>query len=415
MKARIHRGARQIGGSCIELESAGHRLLLDLGRPLEAKRDEIVPLPQVSGLFVADPTLLGILLSHPHQDHWGQIPDVHLSVPLYAGAIAGKMLREAAFFGAGKFALTPLVALEHRIPLQIGPFCVTPFAADHSATDAYSLLIEAGGKKLFYTGDFRAHGRHQAKFVQLLADPPEGVDSLMLEGTHVRPDGTVSPRGPSENDVRNQFEKTLQHCAGPVLAAFSAQNIDRLCSIYEACLAANRTLILDLYAATMAEASGEKDAPKPGKPNFRIWVPQSQRVRVKKAGAFERVAVLGKTRIFPEEMAKIAEESVLLYRDGLARDLERSIALVGATLVWSLWPGYLDADQGAKTREQIKKHQWSLVHHHASGHAAVSDLQALVRALKPKNVVPIHTFGSGSYSSLFANVAVHRDGEWWEV
>jgi ribonuclease J len=61
VKARIHRGAREIGGSRVELEAAGARLLLDLGLPLD---DELAPLPVAAGLEQPDPSLLEILVSH---------------------------------------------------------------------------------------------------------------------------------------------------------------------------------------------------------------------------------------------------------------------------------------------------------------------------------------------------------------
>ncbi len=415
MRVRIHRGARQVGGTCVELESQGRRLLLDLGRPLEAERDEFVPLPRVAGLLEADPTLLGIVLSHPHQDHWGQIPDVHTSVPVYTGGVAGRILREAAFFGAGAYAVATAAELRHAEPLHIGPFQVTPFAADHSAADAYSLLVEADHQRLFYTGDLRAHGRHHGRFDDLIAAPPADIDALLMEGTHVQASGAPTPRGPTEADVQAQFENTLAETKGLVLAAFSAQNIDRLCGVYAACLATGRTLVVDLYAATMAAAVGDPGAPLPGSPNYRVWVPQNQRVRIKEAGAFERVNTLGAARIFPEEMARLGAKAVVLYRDGVAAQLARMLAPDGATLVWSMWRGYLDGDRGARTRQRIRQHHWHVAHHHASGHASVADLQALVHALTPRTVVPIHSFAPERYASLFNNVVVHADGTWWEV
>jgi ribonuclease J len=51
MSARIHRGAAEVGGSCVELESEGERLVLDLGRPLWAKADDEVTLPAIPGLL----------------------------------------------------------------------------------------------------------------------------------------------------------------------------------------------------------------------------------------------------------------------------------------------------------------------------------------------------------------------------
>jgi ribonuclease J len=50
LKAIIHRGAREIGGSCVELECDGQRLVVDIGRPLDAGLDDYLPLPVIAGL-----------------------------------------------------------------------------------------------------------------------------------------------------------------------------------------------------------------------------------------------------------------------------------------------------------------------------------------------------------------------------
>ena len=49
LNVRIHRGAHEIGGSCVELEYRGSRIVLDVGKPLWAGWDEVVPLPAVPG------------------------------------------------------------------------------------------------------------------------------------------------------------------------------------------------------------------------------------------------------------------------------------------------------------------------------------------------------------------------------
>jgi len=64
MRVRIHRGAREIGGNCVELEGQGKRLVLDLGRPLDAEPDQKVDLPDIPGLGAPDDgSLLGVILS----------------------------------------------------------------------------------------------------------------------------------------------------------------------------------------------------------------------------------------------------------------------------------------------------------------------------------------------------------------
>ena len=81
MRLRIHRGTREIGGTCIELESGGSRILLDLGLPLDAKDLASMPLPKIEGLAGGSSTLLAIVLSHGHRDHWGLIPKVNPKFP----------------------------------------------------------------------------------------------------------------------------------------------------------------------------------------------------------------------------------------------------------------------------------------------------------------------------------------------
>lgn len=73
MRVRIQRGAAQIGWTCVELECEGERILLDLGMPLEAEQGD-VPLPDVPGLRSGDPSLLGVVVSHLHGDHFAARP-----------------------------------------------------------------------------------------------------------------------------------------------------------------------------------------------------------------------------------------------------------------------------------------------------------------------------------------------------
>jgi mRNA degradation ribonuclease J1/J2 len=94
--------------------------------------------------------------------------------------------------------------LEDRSPITLGPFTITPYLVDHSAYDAYAILVEADGVGLFYTGDFRAHGRKGKLFYKLLRLPPKHVDVLLMEGTTLgRPSTDVG--FPSEADLERRF------------------------------------------------------------------------------------------------------------------------------------------------------------------------------------------------------------------
>ena len=146
MHVCIHRGSQHIGGSCVEVEAAGQRLLLDLGLPLDAGFDEPTLLPDVSGLDGGDPTLAGLVVSHGHPDHWGLVPRVSPDVPLYVGEVTARILRQAMFFTPMGADLSPSGFLRDGHEIKIGPFLVTPRLVDHSAFDAYAIEVEAGGK-----------------------------------------------------------------------------------------------------------------------------------------------------------------------------------------------------------------------------------------------------------------------------
>ena len=88
MKLRIHRGTKQIGGTCIEIEAQGKRIALDVGLPLDAADDEDAHeslLPAVPGFRERDDGLLGVLISHPHQDHYGLARYIRPQVPIHIG------------------------------------------------------------------------------------------------------------------------------------------------------------------------------------------------------------------------------------------------------------------------------------------------------------------------------------------
>ena len=133
-----------------------------------------------------------------------------------------------------------------RVPLQIGAFTVTPFLVDHSGFDSYSLLIEAEGRRLFYSGDFRGHGRKASLFKRLLDQPPLPIDVLLCEGTHIRREQARDEAPRSELDVELSLAKTMSETTGAACVVSSAQNIDRLVTVYRASKRAGRTLVTDL-------------------------------------------------------------------------------------------------------------------------------------------------------------------------
>ena len=413
-RAIIHRGAREIGGSCVELECDGQRLVLDIGRPLDSPFDEDLPLPPIAGLDGSDPTLCGVVISHGHPDHYGLLGGVDTSVPIYIGEATARILAEASFFSPAGIALEPRGFLVDRKSFSVGPFRVTPYLVDHSAFDAYALLIEADGRRLFYSGDLRAHGRKGSLFERLVLRPP-AVHTLLLEGTRIGDNDSHERGALSEDEVEEQALAVFRRAQGMVLALYSPQNIDRLVTLFRAAKRAGRVFVFDLYAVAITAATGRDTIPQSSWPEVRVFVPQSQRVRVKEAGQFERVDGIRESRIYPEELAALADGLVITFRGSMLGELERAECLGGAEAVWSMWPGYLEQPSGVALRDRLTERGIPLTIAHTSGHATVADLQRLVAAIRPERIVPIHTAMPERFKELFGGAELHADGEWWDV
>lgn len=238
-----------------------------------------------------------------------------------------------------------------------------------------------------------------------------------MEGTNVRPDDALPENQVSETDIEMQMTATMKAAEGMVLVISSAQNIDRLVTIYRAAKRSGRQLVMDLYGASIAAATGYQTIPHPGPdwPNVLVYVPVWQRVKVKTAAAFERVERIKPHRVYEPYLAESRERIVLMFSAQSGPNLAASGCLGGASAIWSLWSGYLKEESGKRTSSFLAGHDIPLVQQHTSGHASVADLQRLASAIHAKKLVPIHSFGAHRFDSLFDHVTAEPDGAWWEV
>jgi ribonuclease J len=410
----IHRGTKQIGGTCIELEQDGARLILDLGLPLDAEEATPDLLPPVDGVRSPDPSLLGVILSHPHQDHHGLMRLLPASTPLFMGAAAERIIAAAAMFIRGGSALQAAHHLEDGVPLDVGPFRVTPFLIDHSAYDSYVLEVRTGGKTLFYSGDLRGQGRKAALFERLVWRAPRSVDALLLEGSSIGrlPAGD---RFPTEGDIEASLAELAAQTRGAVLVCASAQNIDRVVTVFRAARRSRRVLVIDLYGAVILAATGNNNIPQSDWPDVRLFVPEWQRRHVKRIQLFDVLRNHARHRVYPQHLAALAPGAIFLFRPSMATDLERAECLNGARLVWSQWEGYLADPRFAPFLEWQQRLGLPMERLHTSGHASIGDLRRLAEAISAKRVVPIHSFESGRYAEFFSNVECRDDGERWAL
>jgi ribonuclease J len=403
----VHRSTNEIGGNCIEVATSnGARLILDVGRPLDALQGATGLLPKTLDIASrAD----GLLISHPHQDHYGLLSEVPGHWPVYCGAATGKLIRlTTGILG------TP-IERDFRTwtggcPFSVGPFAVTPYLTDHSAFDAYMLLIEAGGKRILYSGDFRTHGRKAALVSRFMTEPPPGIDVLLMEGTNL---GSSKPTV-GENTLEGSFIKLFKSTPGRVFVAWSAQNVDRTVTLYRACLAAGRTLVVDLYAAEVLDLLREHGRlPQPGFRNIKVVITRSFGRLYRDTGRESFVARMAKHGIAARKLAETPDRWVVMARKSLLRDYQAQgvVPTRRDAWSWSMWSGYLANEDGVFTHDWFKRGGARPTHLHTSGHASPADLKAFANAIGAKMIVPIHGNAWDAAAAEFPAIKRLRDGE----
>lgn len=429
MKLTIHRGAHEIGGSCVELcsNSGKTSIVIDVGMPLvtpdmlpfewrhykDLSQEQLLEqriLPAVEGLYSNQkPSISAVVLSHAHQDHYGFIRFLHRDIPVFM-SIGTKSLVEVSnlFLGTG-VNLDQVQTFTMWQSFQGREFTITPYLMDHSAPDAAAFLIEADGQRLFYTGDFRGHGRKRVLLERLLANPISKVDCLVMEGSMI---GREEGRYKDEDSVEQAIYDVIADQQSHVFVFCSSQNVDRLVSIYRAVKRTRKTLVIDLYTAFVLDklSSISSHIPQFDWKEIRVLYAYSH---AKKLAEYDRELLYKykRAKIEWEEIKATPQDMVILSKDNFYFRriiLPKLGANSGTKAIYSMWHGYLERTDLAQF---LESNNIGLLEIHTSGHAYVEDLKKLAEVLAPRFVVPIHTFHPDQYGSIHRNILQLEDNQ----
>jgi ribonuclease J len=414
VKLCIHQAADTIGGNCIEIVApSGERLLLDAGRPLDAPDGEKTQIPLT--LNTESPTL-GIILTHSHLDHYGLLESLPEEWPVYCGK-GTKMLMNLR-----DNVKQTCNIWENRKRIEIGPFNITPYLIDHSAFDAYAILIDVNGKRIFYSGDFRAHGRKSYLTKDIIEKPLKDIDVMIMEGTNLMADEAHHSPTLTEEELEQEFINIFNETKGRVFISYASSNIDRVVTIYKACINSRRIFVPDLYTIflLMNLKSYSVGIPQPewqchGVNRIRPVVTKKMMDHVNKLYKGDLVEDLKKIGV-PMSANKLTSNHhkwAIMAKKSLINDfkIKGVIPNKDDAWIWSMWTGYLEEEDDMKEfLAPCKK-----LTLHSSGHATPEILRQFAEAIKPKMLIPIHGHTSEFTSDVFSNMCILHNGEWINI
>jgi ribonuclease J len=389
-------GLGEIGRNMTVFEYGGKLLIVDCGVlfPEEHQPGVDLILPDFEPIKNRLDDVVGVVLTHGHEDHIGAVPYLL------------KLKPDIPLIGSGlTLALIEAKLKEHRIKAytltvaegqheRIGPFDLEFIAVNHSIPDALAVAIRTPAGLVLATGDFKMDQLPlDGRLTDLRAFArlgEEGVDLFLVDSTNADIPGFT----PLERSIGPVLDQVIGKAPRRVIVASFSSHVHRVQQVLDAAAAHGRRVALlgrsMVRNMGIAEDLGYLHVPEGVLIDYKKArdLPEDQIVYMSTGSQGEPMAVLSRMANNDHEIEPGPGDTVILAS--------------------SLIPGNENAVY--RVIDGLTKLGTNVVHKgnakvHVSGHAAAGELLYCYNILKPKNVLPIH----GEYRHLMANSRLAQD------
>jgi ribonuclease J len=376
-------GSGEIGMNVNLYGCRGQWLMVDLGMSFGSNEYPGTELLFADLEFIEDraDALLGIVLTHAHEDHIGAVPyfAAELGVPLYATPFTADLVRrkleEAGLVGDVELNV---IDREHG-KLELGPFTIEYVPLAHSIAEGNALVIDTPHGRVFHTGDWKLDDEPLVGFPATEEDltkiGDEGVLALVCDSTNVF---NPAPSGSEGAVYRGLLEELRRHDGKRVVVTTFASNVARLQTLGRIAEETGRRVCvagrsLDRIIGVARNNGYLQDFPEAVDFDTAMSLPRGEVLVMATGGQGEPRAAL----------ARIAEEShpIELVRGDVVLFSSRQIPGNEIAI------GKVQNELARRGIEMVTDRQ-SLIH--VSGHPGRPELEALYGWISPEVLVPVH-------------------------
>ncbi|WP_150524855.1 ribonuclease J [Roseibium sediminis] len=337
-------------------------------------------LPDIRFLEEEVDNIVGMVITHAHEDHYGGIIHLwpHLRVPIYATPFTAGLLESKREMDSGDLDI-PVTVVRQGDRLSIGPFDVEFVAMAHSIPEPCALAIRTSAGMVLHTGDWKVDHTPgiglpiDMKRLEELGQ--EGVMALVCDSTNAIREGV----SPSEAAVAVELKKVISAAKHRVAVTTFASNVARIRSIAEATQAAGRDLVVvgrSMHRVIeVATELGYLDGLKPFHDEEAYgYLPREKVVLLCTGSQGEARAAMARIAAGDHRNIAFSKGDTVIFSSRTIPGNEKAVIDVMNNL--------------AEDDVTIITDRDALVH--VSGHPRRGELEQLYKIVKPKVVVPVH-------------------------